>query len=459
MTMSYGRGASGVIRCPARLRSAAAMGALALAGTGAAEPFNAEIERMLETSPGIRAAVRELEAARHDVGSARAAFLPAVSLRADAGPERLDTPTSRRITGKVGGSSLVRRTADLTVSQLLFDGSHTAANLAAARIAERLAALNLRLATQNYLFDASRAYLDVLRQVELLSLANDNMAVIQTQMGLENARVARGSGVAVDVLLAKTRLQLATERAVAFEGALAAARARYLQVFGQSPTVATMVRPQLPESLVPETLAEAIDMAVEGNLNLAIAANEVQLARQNEVMAAADRLPRLDLVASYRFEDDFSALPGRGDGYSLLVTVTWDLFSGFSNRSRVSAAAARGEQSRMSAEDIRRRVTEGVTTAFENLNTARRRATMLQNASNIAEEVFDARVRLREAGSDTALNVLDARSETFRARINLADAEFDADVALLQLLLSAGSLDATALGAALPEELAQALAP
>ena len=299
----------------------------------------------------------------------------------------------------------------------------------------RLADLNLRLTTQNLLFDAASAYLNVLRQIELLSLAEGNMGVIQTQMGLEDARVARGSGVAVDVLLAKTRLQLATERVVAFEGALAEARARYRQVFGWLPDASRMARPKLPGTLVPATLDQAISTALEQNLSLAIAADEVLIASQNERMAAASRRPRFDLVAAYRFEEDLAALPGWGDGYSLLLTLSWDFFSGFSNRSRVSAAAARRGELQMNAEEVQRRVTEDATRAFENLRTTRRRVEMLENASAIAEEVFDARVRLREAGSETALNVLDARSETFRARITLAEASFDSEVALVRLLL------------------------
>ncbi len=440
---------------PAWLRTVAALAVVAMCGTGATEPIGSEIERMLETSPRIRAAVQELEAARHEVGAARAAALPALSLRADTGPERLDTPTSRRIAGDIGRSDLMRRTADLAVSQLLYDGSHTSANLAAARITERLAGLNLGLATQNVLFDAARAYSNVLRQLDLLALARGNMTVIQTQMGLEDARVARGSGVAVDVLLAKARLQLATERVVAYEGALAEARTRYMQVFGWWPNADSMSRPKLPEDLAPDTFGEMVSTTLERNLSLAIAADEVLVASQDKRMAAASRLPRVDLVAAYRFEEDLAALPGWGDSYSLLLTLGWDFFSGFSNPSRVSAAAARHEQVRLTAEDVRRRVTEDATLAFEDLQTKRRRVEMLANASTIAEEVFEARVRLREAGSETALNVLDARSETFRTRIALAEATFDAEVALVRLLLTCGLLDAAALGAATPSFLAE----
>lgn len=454
----YNKVACEATHSPGWLRAVATLVAMALSGTSAAEPIGPigpEIERMLETSPRVLAAVQELEAARYDVGAAETAFLPALSFRADIGPERQDTPTSRRITGDSSGSDLTRKTADLTVSQLLYDGSHTSANLAAARIIERLASLNLQLTMQNLLFDAASAYLNVLRQVELLALAKGNMDVIQIQMGLEDARVARGSGIAVDALLGKARLQLATERVVVFEGALAEARTHYLQVFGWSPNVTLMARPKLPEELVPDTLDEVVSATLEQNLALAIAADEVLVASQNRRMAAANRRPRVDLMAGYHIEEDLASVRGRGDSYSLLLTLSWDFFSGFSNPSRVSAAAARHEQLKMTARDVRRRVTEEATLAFESLHTKRRRVEMLTNASTIAEEVFEARARLREAGTETALNVLDARSEMFRTRIALAQATFDSEVALIKLLLSSGLLDTEGLGAAMPSFLAE----
>jgi len=64
----------------------------------------------------------------------------------------------------------------------------------------------------------------------------------------------------------------------------------------------------------------------------------------------------------------------------------------------------------------------------------------LRNASLIAREVFEARQKLRAAGNDTAINVLDAETEVFNARIKQVRAEFDARLARAQLLFSMGQL-------------------
>jgi len=109
----------------------------------AAQSFHEELERVLQADPRIAAADQRLAAAGEEVGVARGEFLPTVSLGADTGPERLDTPASRRLRGDDSRSDLTRRTASLVVTQNLFSGQRNQANLAVARLAEALVRLAL----------------------------------------------------------------------------------------------------------------------------------------------------------------------------------------------------------------------------------------------------------------------------------------------------------------------------
>ena len=59
---------------------------------------------------------------------------------------------------------------------------------------------------------------------------------------------------------------------------------------------------------------------------------------------------------------------------------------------------------------------------------------------NIASEVFESRKKLRAAGKDTVINVLDAKSEIINARINLTTASFNEREAIYALLLAMGRL-------------------
>ena len=197
---------------------------------------------------------------------------------------------------------------------------------------------------------------------------------------------------------------------------------------------------------MPDSLAEALAAAQSENVSLAMAALQVEQADERKRAAAADRWPTVDLIGARRYEENFNSLEGVGHDYSILLSLNWHPYTGSRTSSAMAAAAARREQAQRAAEDARRQVTEDVTRSFDALDTARRRTTMLENARVIAEEVFEARVKLRQAGKDTALNVLDARSDIFTAEMNLTSARFDAEQATLRLLAAIGRLTPATLG-------------
>jgi adhesin transport system outer membrane protein len=68
----------------------------------------------------------------------------------------------------------------------------------------------------------------------------------------------------------------------------------------------------------------------------------------------------------------------------------------------------------------------------------------------IASEVFEARQKLREAGRETVINVLDAENEVYNARINLTQASGDAQLAIYRLLQGMGRLGPAELGLTVP---------
>ncbi len=93
-----------------------------------------------------------------------------------------------------------------------------------------------------------------------------------------------------------------------------------------------------------------------------------------------------------------------------------------------------------------RGVVQDVGLAWEQLRTVRQRVKLLRNAVTIAAEVHDARRKLREAGQETVINVLDAENEVFYALITATDAEYDARIAVYRLILGLGRLTPAALG-------------
>ena len=65
---------------------------------------------------------------------------------------------------------------------------------------------------------------------------------------------------------------------------------------------------------------------------------------------------------------------------------------------------------------------------------------------SIAAEVYDSRLKLRAAGKETIINVLDAQNQVTTAQINYTTAAYDEKTSAFALLLSMGILTAQEMG-------------
>jgi len=398
-----------------------------------AQTVEDELGHLLETHPQLESARNKKDARGDRISEARSNFLPQVDLLGDIGRENIDKPA-------VPSTDLTRKSARLRLTQNLFSGFRNPGNLNVARIDELLAGHDVTSTTQTLLFRGYEIYLDVLATRELRELAGENVSNIQTQLTLEDERVKRGAGASIDVLFAKSRLQVAKENQVFFRGRFDDALVRFQRVFGRPARLAEMRQPELPDPLIPATLEEALETARNNNPSLQIAEALIDRASEEETIAAADFLPAVDFVAESNFEDDFDGTRGLRRDYFVGLRARWKLFSGFGTQAAVAAAKQNKAAFQNEAFDARRGVEEDVGRAWENMATANERVDLLENAVGIAGEVFDARKRLREQGRDTEVNVLDAQQEFFRAQIQLVEAQFVARVARYRLLQAMGTL-------------------
>ena len=207
-------------------------------GPASAQALKVELQELVKTHPEILSRQSSLVAAREGIDKAYAGYLPRVDVVGAYGPQYIDSP----LTEQNGGSAWVSQAQILSgrITQNLFDGFATPANVRSARLNVEVAESTLAGTRQNVIYTGIAAYIEVLRQNQLIQLSRESELTIMRQLNLEDERVQRGGGIAVDVLQAKSRLQLAKERRVSFEGALADAIARYVQVFGHAPHIDRM---------------------------------------------------------------------------------------------------------------------------------------------------------------------------------------------------------------------------
>lgn len=404
-----------------------------------AQLLNEELRGLVESHPQIQAKRKSVSSAEEGIGVARAGYLPTVKVTGDTGPEYVDSPTRRSTEGQPYYKG--RETAGLVVTQRLYDGNLTDSLVDSAKGKRAYSEADLRATRQNAILEGVTAYVDVLRRAKQIELARENERKVLEQLNLEDERVEKGAGMATDVLAAKQRLQIAKGRRLGYEGDFNTSIAKYTQVYGHGPDLAKLSDPPVPADLIPPELEEAIRSAEKDNPTVETAARTAEITSEARRTAEAGYYPNLDLIGRANYENDKNATLGVRRDWSLLLTASWELFSGFKTDSQVAQASYDYAASKDNQLYVNRKVTESVRTTWYKLRTAREKMGVLEQAANLAAEVWEGTKKKREAGKATVQDVLDEETRTNDALIDYTGAYYDMIQYSYELLAAMGRLE------------------
>jgi adhesin transport system outer membrane protein len=126
--------------------------------------------------------------------------------------------------------------------------------------------------------------------------------------------------------------------------------------------------------------------------------------------------------------------------------MNWVLFSGRDTSNRVAAASKDLEEQEARQLIAANKVRESVRINWNQLVNGAERLELLDSAASIARDVMEDRKRLRDAGKETAINVLDAEVEYYGVLANKVNAAYDTRISSYRLLQSVGDLTADTMG-------------
>ena len=403
---------------------ACAMGWIAT-GTAYGETLRQVVETALKTHPRVLAADAQRRAAAQDLAQAQAGFFPTVDLNLASGKEHTETPQVRA-TG-TDSANLTRREAGLTLSQKLFDGKATASEIDRQTARVNAAASRLAEVREEIALKATEGYLEVLKNRQLVKLANDNLkAHLQTR---EKVRLRVEGGVAqkTDLQQAQGRVALAKSIASARAGRLLEAEANFQATVGKAPAdlddpgakaTETVKSGAINTALLAQAIKQASETAITSSPALSTANAEISAAEASVRGAKAPFYPRLNLELSANRNENLAGIKGNYDSEALMLVLRWNLFRGGADQAQERALAERRYAAIDAAANTRRDVEERVAVALHAKATSEERLAYLQEHASLSAEVLDSYQQQLELGRRSLLDVLNAENELFTARSN-----------------------------------------
>ena len=424
------------------------LGAVAVVAIGAmanpsfAQTIDEALAAAYRSNPQILAERARLRATDEGVPRALSNWRPVVTLQGQAGQGR-DTVRTDTTAGSVTrDGSRDPYLAQLQISQPLYRGGRTEAEISRAENLVQRGRAQLHAIEQQLLFDAATAYLDVLRDQAVLDLTINNEQVLQRQLAATRDRFQVGEVTRTDVSQAESRVARARADRIQADGNLTSTRANYLKVIGSAP--GQLVVPQ-PLPNLPETDQAVLEGA--GNNPNVISARFNEKAAQDDIdLVYGEKLPTVSLTGNLARQHETSNVGVERDVAEALVVVTVPLYQGGSVDARVRETKQTAGQRRIEVDDSLRQAREQATRSLETLTTGRARVTAFREEIRAAQIALEGVEQEARVGSRTVLDVLDAEQELLNARVNLVRARRDELVAAYALAASIGRLTARDLG-------------
>jgi outer membrane protein, adhesin transport system len=414
------------------------LGLLATSDAALAASLEDSIQAALSTNPEVGVVAADREAIDQELRQARAGYLPSIDLQGDIGPEYTDSPTTRRGFDEDGSETLLRREAQLTLTQMLFDGFATQSEVERQTARIDSAARRVQETAEFVALDAVEAHLDVLRNQELVELARDNLAQHQRILGQVSLLERQGAGSIGDVRQAESRLADAQSSLALATGNLRDAMAFYRAVVGLPPEDLEGAVP--PVAALPESEEASAAVASVSNPTVLIANADVDVAKAELRGSRAGYYPELDLELGASAGEDLDGVEGSDIGAQALLVLRYNLFRGGADIAREREAFSRIREAREAVRVAQRDAEEDGRVAFNALTTARTRLVALRDGVEAQRATRDIYAQQFDLGQRGLLDLLDAENELFNDRSNLVTANYTEMFAAYRVLAVIGTL-------------------
>lgn len=406
------------------------------ASPGSASTLAQAIAYSYETNPRLLAERASNRAADLGYPAARAAFGP-----------RLDASASLSYTrdrDEILPGSFLRQqgwsdTASLILNQplLTFGRSQAQVGQAAANIDYRRE--SLRLVQNEVMLDVIAAYVGTLREAGAVTIARENVALLQRQLEESNARFAVREITLADVQQVETRLALGKTVLLDAQARLGEIQSRFYRAVGMPPGE---LAPPEPLTLPVNALSEAYALADNESPLVRAAQARERVSRAFLAGTRAEAAPRVDFrgTADYGSMSDYSR-DLRGTRVRGTVTLSVPLFDSGARLAESGQAREANSADLQLIAAAQRDSRTAVATGWNNLLATRMSIDHYRQAVESAQRAYENAQRQERAGMRTTLDVLDLARDLLNVRNAYNSALAEEYKARANLLATLGQLD------------------
>ncbi len=416
-----------------------ALGA-ALAAPAQAQSLTELVESARAYDSAWQSAQAQLEAALRRADQAHAGLLPSAGL--SAGVSRSNTDITRPSVDRNSGTQNLA----LSASQPLYRPANRIAYEQGQRGVD-VAQAQLDAAQQDLLIRVSQAYFDVLAAQDTLTFVQAQKSAVSEQLAAAKRNFEVGTATITDTREAQARFDLVTAQEIAAENDLRVKKLALDQLVGiQGTRPQPLAQPVQLSPVQPDSVEHWVQTAQDQQPGVRQAALALDVARLETQRAQTGHLPTVDLQASYSVTHSPNGtvtLPNvntRTNVATVGVALNLPLFAGYAVQNRVKETLALEQKAEADLETVRRNVAQATRSAFFGVQSGMGQVKALEAAEQSSQSALDANKLGYQVGVRINIDVLNAQSQLFQTKRDLAAARYNVLLGQLKLRQAVGTL-------------------
>jgi outer membrane protein TolC len=270
------------------------------------------------------------------------------------------------------------------------------------------------------------AYYDALVALDLIKIAEESVATVETQLRLMTVRYNTGGVLKSDVLSLEVRLAEVKETRVRSKNLHQRALANLSTLLGFGPHVQlSLLENENLHTEYPDTYDKGIKIALTNRSEIKKIYEKIKQSKIGLKISQAGYLPSLDFIATRFYDAEDMAFYEDRNNWGLYVKLSWDIFEGGKTRAEVAQAKKSFKELMANYNYMILQVKLDVKNAYLNIEDAKARLTVTESSVVSAEESYKLVKSQYEGGSVTISRYMEAELDRNQAKTRSIIAFYD----------------------------------
>ena len=311
-----------------------------------------------------------------------------------------------------------------------------------------IAKAQLDAAEQDLIVRTTQAYFDVLAAQDTLTFVKAQKSAVSEQLAAAKRNFEVGTTTVTDSREAQARFDLVAAQEIAAENDLRVKKLALDQLVGKANVEPKpLAVPVALPALVPADPQAWVAQAETVHPTVLQATKGLEIAQLETRKAEAGHKPTLDLVGQYqvaRAPSSSAGLPPyvRNNTATVGLQFNMPLYTGGAVQNRVKETLALEEKARTDLEAAKRGVSQATRSAYFGVLSGQGQVKALEAAEASSQSALDANKLGYQVGVRINIDVLNAQSQLFQTKRDLAVARYNVLLGGLRLKQASGQLKA-----------------